>query len=109
MDDREMAFKTYVKCDDGETYLIDTIRHEGLLWLVPKWTGTINPNMQKTVRLIPIDSLARTDLGHDFLGTGHHVLKLDDPIPISVLDGTCPSQVAEHYGVVEKPELWIRR
>jgi hypothetical protein len=32
--------KTYVNCDDGQTYAIDTIQYEGEFWLVPEWIAT---------------------------------------------------------------------
>jgi hypothetical protein len=32
--------KTYVNCDDGQTYAIDTIQYEGDFRLVPEWIAT---------------------------------------------------------------------
>ena len=105
----ELFLKTYVNCDDGQTYLIDTIRHDGALWLVPKWLATSAPGMQKPARLILMDGLAHRDLGRDFPGVGHHVLELYDPVPRAVLDGDSLSQSNAQLVVVEAPDLWIRR
>jgi|ERR1039458_3458979 hypothetical protein len=104
-----MIRRTYVKSDDGNTYLIDTIKYEGGLWLVPKWLETSSPTVQKAARIIRMDRLAHKNLGQNFLGTGHQIFALDDPIPKAVLDGASPSQSEPPLDVVEAPELNIRR
>ena len=49
------ATKTYVTSDDGYTYLIDTIEHEGYLWLVPAWLDAPYQQMRKPARIIRLD------------------------------------------------------
>jgi hypothetical protein len=104
----KMLIRTYVKSDDGNTYLIDTIEHDGGLWLVPKWLDTPYPKMRRPARMIRMDSLAHTNHG-DILYNGSRILQLNDPIPKAVLDGASPSQSDPLLDVVEAPELMIRR
>jgi hypothetical protein len=101
------VMRTYVTCDDGKMLLIDTIEHEGDLWLVPEWLATTFPKMHKPARIIRLPKEGLQDLGHDFLGSGIHARKLDGPIPKAVVDGT--SQSGWPPGVQEAPELMIRR
>ncbi|MGE0563898.1 MAG: hypothetical protein AB7O50_05225 [Pseudolabrys sp.] len=101
------TYRTYVICDDGNMYLIDTIEHEDGLWLVPKWNETPYPSMQKPARMIQLPKERVRDLGHDFLGSGIHARKLDDPMPKAVLDGT--SREDWPLDVQEAPDLLIRR
>lgn len=104
-----IEFKTYVRCDDGEVYLVDTIRHDDGLWLVPKWLVTPFPNRQRPARIIRMDSLAHKDLGPNFLRSGHHALQLDDLMPKAVLDGASQSRPSAQFDVREEPELYVRR
>ena len=99
--------RTYVYFDDGLQYLIDTIEHQGELWLVPGWLASPYPGMQKPVRMIRLPKDRLQDLGHDFLGTGVRARRLDGQVPKAVADGT--SQSDWPPGVVEAPELLIRR
>lgn len=101
------TIRTYVTYDDGQQVLIDTIEHEGDLWLVPEWLPTTFPKMHKPARIIRLPKEGLRDLGPDFLGSGIHAHKLDDPIPKAVVDGT--SQSGWPLGVQEAPELMIRR
>ena len=62
-------YSDYVTYDTGEVKLIDTIEHEGSLWLVPKWLDTPYPGMQKPVRMICLPKEGLQDLGPRFLGS----------------------------------------
>jgi hypothetical protein len=99
--------RTYVTYDTGEMKLIDTIEHEGSLWLVPYWLDTPYPKMRKPARMIRLPKEGLRDLGRRFLGSDIRAHKLDDPIPKAVVDGT--SQSAWPHGVLEAPDLMIRR
>ena len=103
----EEPIRTYVTYDNGQTVLIDTIEHEGDLWLVPEWLPTTFPKMRKPARIIRLPKEGLRDLGRNFLGSGIHAHKLDDLIPKAVVDGT--SQSGWPLGVQEAPELLIRR
>ncbi len=78
------TIRTYVLCDDGQTYLIDTIEREGDLWLVPKWLDTPYSSMHKPARIIRLPKERLQDLGPDFLGSGIRARKLDGPVPKAV-------------------------
>jgi hypothetical protein len=104
----KMKTRTYVSSDDGNTYAIDTVEHEGGLWLVPAWLSTPYPHMQRPARLIRMDSLPHRHLGEDFLGSGLSMYALDGPIPKAVLFGS-PKQSTPQFDVLEAPDLLIRR
>jgi hypothetical protein len=93
-------FKTIVS--DGQSILpVDTIEHEGKLWLVPLWIEDQDTKEKWPARRIQMDILAHKKLGPpqpwDF-----HLL---DPIPKGVLDGTVPSKEAHGFVVVDSPAI----
>jgi hypothetical protein len=98
--------RTYVSCDDGETYLVDTIEHEDALWLVPKWFATKYPSMRQPMRIVRLPKDGLLDLGEP-PGTPLRLRKLDGLMPKAVLDGA--SKEGWPLDVVEAPELWVRR
>jgi hypothetical protein len=104
-----MTIKTYVALDDGTTVLVETIEHEGDLWLVPKWIATSFPNMHKPARMIRMPKDRLQDLGHDFLASGIHAHKLDGQVSKVLLDVANPLQSDQPFDVLEAPELLIRR
>jgi hypothetical protein len=101
--------KTFVLTDDGEARTVDTIEHEGKLWLVPYWLETPLPGVRKPIRLIRMDSLPHQFLGHDLFGYDLYKLELSDPMPIAVLNGeTVQSRSGTLFDVVEAPDISIR-
>ena len=104
-----MPIKTYVRSDDGNTYLIDTIEHEGGLWLVPQWLETTFPNMQQPARIIRMDTLPHNHVGDYLFDTNHKTYSLDGLIPKAVLDGATSSLSKPPLEIVEAPEIAIRR
>lgn len=93
-------FKTVVS--DGKTlWPVDTIEHEGGLWLVPVWLEAPNEGWKKPARIIRMDILPHKKLGPpqpwDF-----HLL---DQVPKGILDGTTPSKEARGYVVIDLPEI----
>ena len=104
------ATKTYVTSDDGYTYLIDTIEHEGYLWLVPAWLDAPYQQMRKPARLIRLDKHKLQNLGIE-AQTHQHLYRLADQLPKAVLDGgeVHESKPDTPLVVVEAPELMIRR
>ena len=108
MTEIDMRIETLVKSDDGNTYRIPTIDHEGGLWLAPALLGTQYPKMLKPNRIIRIDRLPHMDLSRHPDDKSLRLLALNDPIPKAVLDGL-PLQQGQRYDVVEAPELFVRR
>lgn len=100
--------KTYVWCDNGEMPLIDTIEHEGGLWLVPKWLETPYPNMHRPARIIRMDALVLHRHG-DIYNNGVEIRKLDGPVPRAVLDGDFSLLSAPLLDAVEAPDIMFRR
>jgi hypothetical protein len=102
------TLKTYVDCDDGKTYLIDTIEYKGEFWLVPKWLATTFPSVRKPARMIRLPSDRVRDLGHDFLGSGIRARKLDGLLPKALLDVEIQLQPNQPLDVLEAPEIEVR-
>lgn len=100
--------KTYINCDDGETYLIDTIEHEGALWLVPQWRDGPYPHMQRPERIIRMEKAALRDLGV-LVDKGPRIHRLADQVPKAVLSGPFPLPADSRFVAVEAPDLVIRR
>src|SRR5260370_41892779 len=88
---KAIGIKTYVTSDDGNTYLIDTIEHEGSLWLVPKWLPTPYPQMQKPARIIQMLKHKLQNLGVESQ-THLHLYRLDGPVSKAALDGATAPQ-----------------
>jgi hypothetical protein len=105
----KLVAKTAVKSDDGKIYWIDTIEHEGGLWLVPKWLATTYPQMYKPARMIQMDTLAHNLVDYDFQRSGLKLYAIDDPIPKAVLDGAIQSSPGQRFVVLTELELLIRR
>lgn len=89
---------TLVGSDNGKVWKIDTIEHEGALWLVPEWVEVTNPAGQEPKRAIRLTGLDYEDCPNPdadyFLRT---------PIPKGVLDGTTPPEKADGFVVVDRP------
>jgi len=102
-------FKTYVASDDGQTYLCETIEHEGALWLVPEWLETPYPRMIRPARIIRLDKQHLRDLGPISEDRSVQFYKLDDPIPKAVLDGRVQSTPNKRFDVREAPDIVVRK
>lgn len=81
---------------------IDTIEHEGRLWLVPIWIDLPQGQGTMPLRLIPLDRLP-----HQKSNAGEWDFVVSKPIPKELLYEAVPSQIAEQYGVVEHPNIRI--
>ena len=104
-----MECQTFVSTDDGKEFAVDTLEHDGGLWLVPRWIGSPYPGMQRPLRIIRLESLPHDDLG-DPSGTGVRRYRLRGTIPRDVIDGVSTrSQSGQQYDVREAPDLDVRR
>ncbi len=80
--------------------IVDTIKHEGGLWLVPIWIDNKTTGLSKPGRRIRIDKLRHQKSSgetHDFV--------LNGPIPKGVIDGSIPPESAIGFDVVDDPDL----
>jgi hypothetical protein len=84
---------------------VDTIRHEGKLWLVPCWLEATAEGWSMPERIVCIDGLAGGDLAPEFHPNRR---MLNDPIPKSVLDGETDTAEGRTYAVVEQPNIRIQ-
>lgn len=94
-------FKTMITFPDG-IYTIDTIEHEGELWLVPEWIdGTPSEGYSMPVRIIRIPLLheAGPDVSADYI--------VSYPLPKDVLDGAIPMELAHVCDVIESPQIVV--
>jgi hypothetical protein len=94
-------FKTLVGSDDGKIYKVDTIHHEGGLWLVPRWLDVPAKRETKPARLIRMDLLPyqQIELGQpaDFVLNGY--------MPKALLDCSSPLKSTQSFEVLEPPEI----
>ena len=81
-----------------EIHKVDTIEHEGGLWLVPHWIDYLSEGVTMPNRIIRLDILP-----HDDFGPGEFVLT--SPLPIELLSRESPKQPIPGYEVHELPEI----
>lgn len=89
---------TLVGSDDGNIYKIDTIEHEGALWLVPEWVAVIDPVGQEPARAIRLTGL---DYERSPNPDADHFLKT--PIPKSILHERGQPKEGDGFVVVDRP------
>ena len=88
----------------GSVYKMDTIEHEGQMWLVPEWIDIPGEGWSTPVRIIRLDGLAHQKSAHrdyDYF--------LNNPLPKSVFDGEIPTEVESEYVVIENPNIKVPR
>lgn len=96
---------TLVGSDDGNIWKIDTIEHEGALWLVPRWVEVINPTGQEPARAIRL-----TGLDFEASPTPDADYFLKTPIPKDILHGTGQPSAVDGFVVVDRaPDNRIAR
>lgn len=95
--------KTIVgSAETGALYLIDTIEHEGKLWLVPQWLDEPIRKVSKPARLIrldilPFQSMKGSKYPADYV--------LNGPMPTALLELKTPKEPISGFEVRELPEL----
>lgn len=86
--------------DDGSIYKMDTIEHEGKMWLVPEWLDNARGGWRKPARIICLDVLP-----HQRTPGGPADFVLNAGIPKAVCDGQLPQQQEDLYVVIEAPDI----
>lgn len=89
----------------GHTLDVDTIEHEGKLWLVPEWNDTIDGKVTMPARLI---CLAELPLEKNTSG-GPADYVLQHPMTKAILNGQIPIELAGKVQVVHDPNIEIQR
>jgi hypothetical protein len=85
---------------DNRIFSVDTIEHQGGLWLVPQWTGSTTAGVRRPMRIIRIDLLRYQKpgpKGYDYL--------LNDPVPIGILFGQPAPQETQGFLVITQPDM----
>lgn len=95
-----VVFKTFVPLEDG-VYEMDTIEHEGQMWLVPEWIDIPRKGWSRPARIVCLSLLPHSVMGPQFRCR----YAVQNPIPKSVLNGQIQPQLASQYVVVENPEI----
>jgi hypothetical protein len=94
-------FKALVGSDDGKIYKVDTIHHEGGLWLVPRWLDVSAKRETKPARLIRMDLLPYQQIESsqpaDFVLNGY--------MPKALFDFDAPLKSTLGFEVMELPEI----
>jgi hypothetical protein len=94
-------YRTMLGLDNGGgLFLMDTIEHEGALWLVPDWIVFHDEKVQKPRRIIRLDGLKyqKTKFGKaDYV--------LNDPLPSILIDPAHRNQQLPGYVVKEAPDI----
>ncbi len=88
----------------GTVFMMDTIEHEGRMWLVPEWFDMPGKGWSRPARLICLDVLP-----HQKSSGSQWDYILTRPIPKPVCDGRIPKEVAHEYVVIERPNIEVPR
>jgi hypothetical protein len=97
-------FKTMVS-DGSKVFPVDTVEHEGKLWLVLRWLYPPSKEWREPERLICISNLRFQDLRA--MPNNPADFYLPGPLP-KVLFESIPKLPAEQYIVIEHPRLRFR-
>ena len=92
--------KAALMVESGNIHGCDVIEFEGTFWLVPEWLDVPARGVTKPRRIV---SLAK--VRYQRTPGADREFVVNDPIPIAVLEGRAPSQIAERYDVRELPEI----
>lgn len=88
----------------GSIYKIDTIKHDGGVWLVPSWHEHVGKGYMTPERIVRLDTLPHQALGQGSK-IGHY--NLNDPIPYACLFGPLPSEGYDYPQVLSSPDIRI--
>lgn len=89
--------KTYVIAGGG-IHTVDTIEHEGKLWLVPNWLDDLAEGVTMPSRIIRLDVLR-----YERMGTEGFALR--DPMPKALLERRTPPKPIPGYEYQELPDI----
>jgi hypothetical protein len=96
--------KTLVGTENGSIVMLDTIEHQGGLWLVTEWLEHLGQGARSPRRIIRLDVLpykAASFGGSDYiLSSGH--------IPKDVLECKIPQEQVADFVVIDLPEIFLK-
>lgn len=98
------VFKTMISLEgEAKFYQMDTIEHEGKMWLVPCWLEASSEGWKTPERIICLDDLPHQKGSSDILAD----FILNDPLPIFVLSGQIPKDSNYSSIVIMRPGIRI--
>ena len=89
----------------GQMLDVDTIEHEGKLWLVPEWIDTLDGKWTKPTRIICLAGLP-VEKGTPQTGVDY---VLQFPMTKAILNGQAPTESSHAFVFVEDPPIEIHR
>lgn len=97
--------KTLVGLDSGGgLYHMETIEHQGKMWLVPGWLEAPSEGWKIPARIICLDPLPHQKLPQ---GDPYGDFVLNGPLHKSVCDGHTQLTAGYAYVVIERPDIRI--
>ena len=90
--------------DPGKLFKMDTIHHEGRIWLVPKWLSPPSREWQKPERIVCLSNLKHQVLPQ---GSPYGDYMIPYSIPTSVLYGPGLPPKDSEYVVIEDPDVHV--
>ena len=89
----------------GHRIDVDTVEHEGKLWLVPEWIDTQDGRWTKPVRIICLSVLPHQQRSPNS-GADYDLMC---PMTKAILNGQIPKETTLDLVVVENPNIEIQR
>ena len=96
--------RTMVGDTTGQSFQpIDTISHDGALWLVPLWIDFPDEGVKRPLRIIRL-----TGLPFQVMPLGWKAaFLLNTPIPAELLRRPAPARIPQRFVVVEAPDISV--
>lgn len=86
---------------DGKLYKVDTIEHQGKMWIVSEWLDNPLAGLRKPTRIILLDLLP-----HQKSSGGPADFVLNDGMPKYIFDGQPPRTPEDaRFVVIERPDI----
>lgn len=92
--------------DDNKILSVDTIEHEGKIWLVPKWLASPVEGVQRPERLVRIDVLQHQRIVRK-PGSLPADYVLNSPVPRHALEGAPHRQKEPAFEIVWSPDIQV--
>lgn len=89
---------------DGKIYILQAIKREDGLWLIPSWLENPSEGWKIPERIIRVDPSEYEELGGDYPAEYH----TKHPVPRAVLNGQSRTVEGISYDVVERPDIRIQ-
>ena len=102
---------TDVGTTDGTLETFAAIKHQGAVWLVPKWLPHPEEGYAKPERMIRLDQFRHQIFDPPASGPGPLTgadFAINEPLPRALFDGELTQQLKSRYVVLDKPDARFR-